>query len=139
LRAIKPSWLVPRSSATRLAAIVESSTIAIISKDLQRHLSRGRYAERMFGYTAASDRSIDSHADPQDFRARGRGAARFAAGEKIESRTERQRKEARAPPISRDGAHRFAIGGARSRRIEECAGHHRANATAAAATDMREH
>ena len=91
-------------AATRLAAIVESSDDAIVSKDVRGIvLSWNPGAERIFGYTAAEmvGRSITTIIPPDRLAEEPQIIARFQRGERVEHfETIRRRKDGTLIPVS---------------------------------------
>ena len=90
-------------ASQRLAAIVESSGDAIVSKDLNGVImSWNRAAERVFGYTAAEavGRSITLIIPKERLAEEDEVLARVRAGGPVEMETIRQAKDGRRLPIS---------------------------------------
>ncbi|HEY2906017.1 MAG TPA: PAS domain S-box protein [Vicinamibacterales bacterium] len=98
-----PDARIP-DAALRLAAIVESSDDAIVSKDLKGYItSWNRSAERMFGYSA--EEAVGKHITliiPKDRYAEEDGVlARICRGEAVEHfETIRERKDGSTLPVS---------------------------------------
>src|SRR5262245_13078098 len=94
----------PQLSVRRLAALVESSDDAIVSKDLHSIItSWNRAAERMFGYTAEEAIGQSMHiVMPDDRKSEEAGVvARISRGETVNHfETIRQRKDGSTLPVS---------------------------------------
>src|SRR5919199_2264742 len=96
--------ILPPDPALRLAAIVESSDDAIVSKDLNGIItSWNQGAERLFGYTAdeAIGQSITMLIPPDRLSEEDMVLGRIRRGERVEHfDTVRQRKDGTLVPIS---------------------------------------
>jgi len=100
----KPSEAGGRSSDALLAAIVDSSDDAIVSKDIGGHItSWNRAAEKMFGYTAqeALGQSITLIIPPDRLHEENEILARVRQGERVEHfETRRRHRDGRLVDVS---------------------------------------